>query len=242
MRSLVTLFGAATLAATILLLSASAPTAPSQRVPGQAAEARDDAQPQKERVPPTQAIAPEVTGAGSGPDRPTSGDAATTTLNPTLVDACLDVAEQIDPQLASRLRHLCAEDQDAFERVMRSYGRRLVGLVDLRDRDPELFESKLNELRIESQVNRAVQQLREAQRQGSEGNVEELTGKLRVLLQMQVAYSIKARGDYIRRLEQHIEALREELERDITDFDDAVDRRLKRYLESPTSDRHPLLD
>lgn len=233
MRAVFTLAGVGVLATASLLLSGAAmqdESAPlvARQAAGQ--ESRD--------VDPRLSATRTPRLGATEPQRDQEPADAAPTLDPTLVDACLDVAEQIDPELADRLRHLCAEDQEAFERVMRTHGRRLVGLVDLRERDPELYEQKLTEMRFESQVSRAVRELREAQREGSQGQIDAATDELRILLRMQVALSIKARGDYIRRLEEHIESLREDLERDVAGFDEAVDRRLQRYLKS-TAPGHP---
>ncbi|MHC4947653.1 MAG: hypothetical protein ACYTG1_05260 [Planctomycetota bacterium] len=157
-------------------------------------------------------------------------------LAPQLIDQCLAVAEDLDPATAQRLRALCDEDQEAFERIMRVRGRRLLGLAQLRERDPKLYQAKLGELRISMQVTRMARQVREAQRLGSEVKAEELESQLRGLIRIQVALSLKARGDYIRRLEEHIEALRAQLEADARQFDETVEKRLEQVMQGGAPD------
>ena len=162
-------------------------------------------------------------------------------LSPELIEACLEVAAQVDPTMADRLRAICDIDPDAFEQVMLRSGRRILGLARIREEDPGLYESKINELRIEAQVNRMAREMREARRKGDATKADLLESQLRGLLRIQVALSIKARGDSIRRLEEHVIALREQLERQIEQFDDIVERQLEDLSSPDAPVRHPLL-
>jgi hypothetical protein len=162
-------------------------------------------------------------------------------LSPELIEACLEVAAQVDPSMADRLRSICDVDPDAFELVMQRSGQRVLGLARIREEDPELYESKINELRIEARVNRVARQMRDLRRQGDVPAADQLETQLRGLLRIQVALSIKARGDSIRRLEEHLGALREQLARQVDEFDDIVERQMEDLSSPDAPVRHPLL-
>lgn len=156
-------------------------------------------------------------------------------LTPEFVDECMEVAEQINPEWAASIRGLCEKSPEEFERFIRQSGRRLMALVQLKQKDPDLYETKLNELRIESQIRTTTQDLRRLHAQGllESLEAEQLKTELYGMVQNQVAYSLKARGDNIIRLKKHIKALEMQLEQDALNFFRSVEDRYQTLLEMP---------
>lgn len=144
---------------------------------------------------------------------------------PELVERWLEVAEEVDPAKARRLREMCHHDPEEFNRVMRQTGRAIIGLAELKSEDPELYRLKLGELRIEAQVEVATAALTEAIRSGDPAAVSAREEDLRRWIRMQVLHSIKARGDYLLRLKQHVQRLEEELAYEAENFEQTVDKR-----------------
>jgi hypothetical protein len=153
---------------------------------------------------------------------------AAASLTSEQIERVLQVAEEIDSDMASRLRTVCDRDPDEFHRVMRQSGRRLLGLAELKHDDPDLYQIKLAEMRIEAQVDASAAQLVDAIRSGRD--VAEYEEDLRRWVRMQVLHSIRARGHYILRLKEHMERLEQELELEAQNFDKTVERRFQDIL------------
>ncbi|HRP62125.1 MAG TPA: hypothetical protein PK400_02405 [Phycisphaerales bacterium] len=156
-------------------------------------------------------------------------------LNGEFADRIIMIADQIDPAMAQRLRAMCDHDPSEFSRTIQKSGRKLVSLAELQVRDPDLFELKVAELRLEAQLARIEAQLHEAYRSGSEREAAALQQDLRNAVLIHVALSIKARGDYLRRLQEHVQALQEEIHREATNFDQTVDRKVRQIVERARS-------
>ncbi|MHC4080288.1 MAG: hypothetical protein ACYS15_15950 [Planctomycetota bacterium] len=151
-------------------------------------------------------------------------------LSPELIERCLEVARDVDPALADRLEAIRREQPaQAFARALRD-ARYLTSLTGLKSEDPQLYDVKVKELRIDAQVDRVLEQLAEARRMSSAG-VADLEAQLRGLVQQQVAVSLVARGMYLRRLNDQMKSLRDQLDHDLGHFRQAVDRRMKRLLD-----------
>jgi hypothetical protein len=150
-------------------------------------------------------------------------------LSAGLIEQCLDVAREVDPALADRLEGIRGE-RSAAEFARAIYGaRNLRVLAGLKDEDPQLYDVKVKELRLDAQADRLLKQLAEARRMNVVG--DDLEAQLHGLVQQQVAVSLVARGMYLRRFTEHVKGLREQLEHDLGNFQDAVDRRMKRVLQ-----------
>lgn len=153
-------------------------------------------------------------------------------LSPEMIEQVLLVAQDVDPTLAESLRRQRQRDPEAFVQAMRTTGRRLQGMAELRTRDPKLYAFKLQEMRIDKQVLSAAQRVREAIRHGS-NDVEALREDLRTYVAIQQALSIKARAEYLARLREHIAALEEHINRDVLNFENAIDDRIRQLLAAP---------
>jgi hypothetical protein len=161
--------------------------------------------------------------------------AARRVVSAEFVDDCMEVAEQINPDWAAKLRSFCEHNPEDFGRYIMENGRSLVALVDLKKRDPKLYQTKLEELRIEAQINDLVHKLRHLHSEGRFDTPEAaaLKEELRLLVQNQVAYSLKARGDYILRLQEHIKALEQQIEADALRFFYIVEERYQTLIDMP---------
>jgi hypothetical protein len=164
-----------------------------------------------------------------------------TPLPPEMIEQVLLVADDVDPALANNLRRQRQRDPEGFARAMRTTGRRLLGMAELRSRDPQLYGFKLQELRIDKQVLNAAERLRESMRGGS-GDVEQRTEDLRTYVRIKVALSIKARVEYLARLRDHMIALEGAINRDALNFEKTVDERVRQLLASPSGSDRARLD
>lgn len=138
------------------------------------------------------------------------------------------VARDLDPDLARKLSNLCAEQPAQFEQMIRNSGQRLVAMGELKTRDPQLYGYKLSELRHEMQVKKLAADLSRALAASDESQARVIEEQLRTALRLQLALSIKARAEYLCRLEQHIQKVKDEIAREAADFNQTVE---KRYLD-----------
>ena len=168
---------------------------------------------------------------GRRPGHWTAPTDRTDALSATMNMRCMEVAREVDPDLAARLDTIRRDrsEQD-FRRAM-GRARHLVGLVRLKEENPQLYDVKLDELRVQAQVDRVMEQLIAARRAGAP--VADYEAELNRLVMEQVGYALVARGMYLRRLTEHVAALREELDHDSqpANFLPAVQRRLQELLD-----------
>jgi hypothetical protein len=156
-------------------------------------------------------------------------------LTPDLVARSLEVAGDVDQELAERLSKAHDKDPQEFERLMRQggIGWRLMSMAQLKQRDPELYRAKVSELSTAIQIERVAKQLRDARRTGSAGDAEAYEHQLRTLLQIQLAMSIKARGDILCRLEERMGDIRKDLEHEASNFQSTIEARMKMLTTEP---------
>ncbi len=169
---------------------------------------------------------------GMRPGRWTGLTDRTAALSATMIGRCMEVAREVDPDLATRLDTIRRDrSEEDFRRAM-GQARHLVGLVRLKEENQQLYGVKVAELQLQAQVDRVMDQLIAARRAASP-SAAEFEQELKRLVTQQVGYSLVARGMYLRRLIEHVKALREELDRDIqpANFGPAVQRRLQELLD-----------
>ncbi len=151
-------------------------------------------------------------------------------LTPEMIEQCLEVAREVKPQLASRLERLRRDSTEAqFEQAMRRNARHLLNLVRLRERNPGLYDLKMRELQTGEEIQRVTAQLREALDTGSTAHAQ-LLEELHALVQLQASQSIEARGRYLLRIQEHAEALKQQIEDEASNFEQTVDRRFQEIL------------
>jgi len=140
----------------------------------------------------------------------------------------LAVANEIDPDLGAQLAAVCAVDPEAFQKIIRRQGRRFGSLIRLREDDPELFEVKVTELKIDAEIYSAAEALRgqDLESPESQAKLAELQG----LVRAKTALTLRAQTLYIGRLEKHLDALRNRLEDTSARFDEIVTQRVEQLL------------
>ena len=139
--------------------------------------------------------------------------------------SCLEVARDIDPELGRELMRKHEKNPAEFEQALRSgqVGRGLWSLVQLRQRDPHLYQLKISEMTQSLQINRKAAELHDAMKSSDAGRIDSLKAQLRELLQLQLAMSLKSRGEYLCAIEDQVKKLREEIEHDAKNFHSIID-------------------
>jgi hypothetical protein len=148
-------------------------------------------------------------------------------LDEDLIEQFLDLADDIDADLASQLRSLRDRDPAAFaDRFCGS--RRLYDLTRLRQRDPQLYGRKLLELNLHAQVNRLAEQVAAARREGQSGTVDALRGELHKWVIAEMGLSMLTRQEYLVRLQELVQQLEQQIQQKRGRFDTLVAQRIER--------------
>jgi len=147
-------------------------------------------------------------------------------LSEDTVSCCLEVAADIEPGLAKRLKAQQVSDPEEFAKQLQIKGRRLIELCELRSEDPTLYDMKLNEMQWAQRVDRLGRELRQSMNSGNEQRVLKMEDQLRAALRAHLALEIGIRGDVVRKLEEHLHRLRAELDAMVEQFDQTVETRL----------------
>lgn len=177
------------------------------------------------------------TGRFDTSDRPGSGFRRQ--LTPAEHDRALQILAELDPESAKRLTELRERDPAAFQRDFARFGRRLIGLMELEKRQPELFKVRLRELRLEVEERKLAEKIRQLREQNKVGEADALVPQLREKVKEHQGCRIQARGWELVLLDQHIKAMREQLQKDTENFDASIEPRVQMLLKGEP-DRDPM--
>lgn len=126
------------------------------------------------------------------------------------------VAKEVAPEWGDAIETRFKEDPARARVLLRTSGRRLLGLVALKERAPVVFAAKVAELRAQAETNGAAEELSEAEARGDAGadRLAELRRALELASQRQVEATLAARRAELDALDQRMIKLREELAAD----------------------------
>ena len=151
-------------------------------------------------------------------------------IPPRIIDRVMEIAKELDPEFAEQLQNMCHDEPEAFKNLIRRQGRRLGSIVQLRESDPELFEVKFNELKIDAEISLITKSIRSL---GVEQAVSQAQiATLRGLVRAKTALRIRVHSLSIDRLEEHIAALREKIADTSVRFDEVVEEQVQKLLRS----------
>jgi hypothetical protein len=152
------------------------------------------------------------------------------------------IASRVSEDWGKTLAARAEQDPIQLKAAMRSTGRRILALLSLEERSPELFEAKIAELRAQGETARAGEALRRAEERLREAGEEspktaeaeaELTAlraALDATVAKQVAATLVVRREEIRAVEARLARAKEEVERDAADSSKLVEEIRMRAL------------
>jgi len=152
-------------------------------------------------------------------------------LTPEMVEQCLGVAQDIDAGMANKLKSLRRQNPEQFDERLR-HSAKLVALAALKQRDPNLYQLTLTELRVDQQVAALAEELRNALASGGAEKSVSLRQQLLNLVRLQTAFAFRAKQEYVCRLEEFVDRLEKDLDREARSLDAAVEKRMA-ALEAP---------
>lgn len=207
-------------AAVLIAMLAAAPSAPAMPP---AAPSGQAAPPSPPPPPPESTDAeagsePERTAPprlrGRRPEGERRGEFGRRPLAPEQIDALIEVASEVVPEWGERLRNLRRENPESLDRAIAANGRRLVALSMLRQRNPELYRMKVEELRNQMELRRLGVSLRDALTEGRAEEAEAIRRSVRALAERQVDFGLRIRAEELAAMDAALRKMREELEQE----------------------------
>ena len=148
-------------------------------------------------------------------------------LSTEQMDRIIAVARDLSPELAARLDEARSRDADSFRSALGAQAKRLGSLAVLRDRRPELYAIRIQELRLEAQVLALGEQLHSAIDAGRTDDAARLEATLRPLVLSFVDSNLRSRAVELASLDAMMRELRVDLERDARERTDTVEQWVK---------------
>ena len=188
-----------------------------------------------------QSTAPQSTAPQSG--APQSAAPATAPAHQhDGAERIIDVARDVSPEWAASLEKVRERDPAGFERATGVLAKRLKALAVLKDRKPQLYALRVEELRIQGEVTALADQWRSAI---STGRTEEATGieaQLRSKVGTMVDLNLRSRAMELAELDAVMRSMRDDLERDARARDTTVADAIEAYRrgEAPEIGRSPV--
>lgn len=137
-------------------------------------------------------------------------------------------ARDIDPDWGEALDQLRGRDPAELRQRLGMQGRRLVGLAWLRDRQPELYKSRVEDFRAQRDARRAVEAIRKAKDAGDAMAEAEAMTQAREAIARQVELDIKARAHELVAMDKAIKEAKQRLQADI----DGREQRVQSMLDA----------
>jgi len=162
------------------------------------------------------------------------------------IERFLQVAHDIDPSWAKKLRVRLEEDPEETIRAIEQKGRRFMGLVMLRDKDEALYKAKIRELDRQSKLREAQKtyfEVKDAIARGEDRaeDVERAKKKVADLAKQLVDDELRTRGLELAAMTRLLDEFREQLEKDSQPANTA--RRAAKLLDLKLNERPgPALD
>ncbi len=209
-----------------------APPPPGEARPGGPGQA-DGSPPERRRGRPGEGEADR----GDRPDRGGRGDwdrgrdGSRWRLTPEQLDEAIAIVEQVNPELAESLR---AARRDSVEAAIRQIAEEFPNIYELmrmREEEPERFDLHVQSLQVMRASGPLFRQLRQAQQDGDEAQIAELSEQLRESIATMFDIRMQLRQLEIEDLRRRITELEEKLEEDSARRDDAIAERLEMILE-----------
>ncbi len=128
-----------------------------------------------------------------------------------MADRIVAVARDVSPELAAEIEKARAESPERMAQSMRQNARRLMGLAVLKDRNPDLYAIRVEELRLQLELRALGEQWRAANEAKDAARAQQLSQQIDAKVRAQVDVDLKARAQELVALDAQLKSLREEL-------------------------------
>jgi hypothetical protein len=159
-------------------------------------------------------------GEGDGPEQ---GEERGRRLSPEQIELVVETAREVFPEWASRIEALREQDPEGLDRAIAGNARRLFALAMLRERNPDLYKMKVEELRNQMELRRLSGLMRELAESGDQAALASTREEIRVLAAKHVDLGLRTRAMELAAMDEAIRRMRTELEAESLARDAAID-------------------
>ncbi|MEM8738380.1 MAG: hypothetical protein AAGG38_07890 [Planctomycetota bacterium] len=160
----------------------------------------------------------------AGPDRP---HGPRRFLTDAQIDTAMQIIAQIQPELSERLEALRERDPASLRSTLERRFHRVRFLVQLKARDPAMFELRITDLKLERDTRFLAQQARQASQADEKDRYRDLVDQIEVKVAEHFDVRQAIREREIESLKQKLESLEERLDQRGDDRKDLIEERVK---------------
>jgi hypothetical protein len=142
-----------------------------------------------------------------------------------MIDRVIAVARDVSPELATQLSEQCNKAPDEMSQAMRQSARRLVALAVLKERNPDLYAIRVEDVRLQLELRTLGDAYRAAQTAGDATKTAALGAQIAAKVRAQVDIDLKARAQELLALDEQMEAMRDDLVKEQRNTDARVAER-----------------
>lgn len=146
------------------------------------------------------------------------------------ITKAIAVAKDVSPEWAAQLTSGQEKNPEEFAQSIRQNGRRLFGLVMLKERDPALYTVRVGELRCKRELADVGAKYREAVRDGRTEDAVVLEKEVRALVKQSLDFEMRARGMELAALDKALRELKARLEEEVATRSERLEQRTKEVL------------
>lgn len=167
--------------------------------------------------------------APDGKPEPRRGDASRgrpdMPMSPEMVDRIIEVARDVSPDLARQIEERRNASPEEMTQAVRQSARRLVSLAVLKQRNPELYAIRVEDLRLQLELRALGEQYRAAVEAKDDARAKSLDAQIAAKARAQFDVDVRARAQELVALDQQVKTMREELVQEQREADAKVAER-----------------
>lgn len=169
-------------------------------------------------------------------------DGAVEKLDAEKLQAVIQVASDINPKWASDLKAKFKENPAALRDMIMKSAPRLLALAAVRTENEELYKAKVTEIRLQMELRRAAEKLKQAKAKGDERIATALSEQITKMATNLVDISLKAQALELLEINRHLQTLQADLKSRTDQREALIAECIDRTLRCGPSDPTPSFD
>jgi hypothetical protein len=133
------------------------------------------------------------------------------TMPPEMVDRIIEVARDVSPDLAKQIEERRNAAPEEMTQAIRQNARRLFSLAVLKQRNPELYAIRVEDLRLQLELRALGEQFRAAVEAKDDARAKSVEAQIAAKARAQFDVDMRARAQELVALDQQVRAMRDEL-------------------------------
>lgn len=140
----------------------------------------------------------------------------------------IEVAHDVSPDMGKQLAASSATvSPDEMSHAMRQNARRLIALAVLRERNPDLYQTRVQDLRLQMELQALSGRYMAAKAAGDATELAKLDGEIATKAKRQVEADLKARGQELKALSDQLDEMRKDLQAALSETSERVAQRIE---------------